>query len=248
MDYNNTSNPVFRESVFCEHDAQAMAMTVGGVVRKSFITLFLLLMGAAFAWTRSYTSAGEIGGKIALFSIVGLVLYFITIFNVNIAKVTVPLYAIVKGLIIGSISWLAQQYYPGIVVQAITGTFGVFAMMLLVYRAGIIRPNEKFATVLLLATAGVAFIYLADWMMTFFGSSGLSIIHGSSNFSIGFSVIVCAIAALNLLLDFEFIVQQSRVGAPEKLEWVAALGLLVTLIWVYLEILRLLLKLNSRRE
>jgi uncharacterized YccA/Bax inhibitor family protein len=223
-------------------------MTVDGVIRKSFITLFLLLAGAAFAWTRSYATVEEIGGKIILFSIGTLVLYFVTMFKPDMARITVPLYAIGEGFVIGAISWLAQKRYPGIVVQAATGTFGVFAVMLLVYRTGIIRPTEKFATLLFVATAGVAFIYFASWIMSFFGSPGLSIIHGSSNFSIGFSVVVCIIAALNLLLNFEFIVRQSRLGAPEKLEWIAALGLLVTLVWIYMEILRLLMKLRARND
>ncbi|MDR0418563.1 MAG: Bax inhibitor-1/YccA family protein [Puniceicoccales bacterium] len=248
MNYDHTSNPVFKESVFCPQDAQAMAMTVDGVIRKSFITLFLLLAGAAFAWTRSYATVEEIGGKIMLFSIGTLVLYFVTMFKPDIAKITVPLYAIGEGFVIGAISWLMQKRYPGIVVQAATGTFGVFAVMLFVYKAGIIRPTEKFATVLFVATAGIAFIYFVSWIMSFFGSPGLSIVHGSSNLSIGFSVVVCIIAALNLLLNFEFIVRQSRLGAPEKLEWIAALGLLVTLIWIYMEILRLLMKLRARND
>ncbi|MDR3317712.1 MAG: Bax inhibitor-1/YccA family protein [Puniceicoccales bacterium] len=248
MDYNNTSNPVLKETVFNVQDAESMPMTIQGVIRKSFIALLLLLGGAAFAWTRSYTSPEDITSKIALFSILTLVLYFITIFNFNIARFTVPLYAIGEGFIVGSVSWMAQKYYPGIVVQAVTGTFGVFLAMLLIYKAGLIRVNEKFTTVLCVATAGVCFIYLANWILTLFGSSGLSIIHSSSNIGIGFSVVVCIIAALNLLLDFEFVVHQSRTGAPKKLEWIATLGLLVTLIWVYFEILRLLMKLSGRRN
>jgi uncharacterized YccA/Bax inhibitor family protein len=245
MDYN-TSNPVFKDNVFGMHDANAAAMTVNGVIRKSFLTLFLLLAGAAFAWTRSYASVAEIGGKVVLFSIGTFVLYLITIFNANIARITVPIYALAEGFVIGAISLIFQKNYPGIVVQAVTGTCGVFAAMLIVYRTGLIRPTEKFAMVIFVATLGIAFIYLANFLMQSFGSSSLSIVHGSSNFAIGFSIFVCAIAALHLILDFEFIVRQSRLGAPEKLEWIAALGLLVTLVWLYIEILHLLAKIRNK--
>ncbi|MDR2371790.1 MAG: Bax inhibitor-1/YccA family protein [Puniceicoccales bacterium] len=246
MDNDHISNPVFRDSVFYSQDTQAIGMTINGVIRKSFIALLLLLAGAAFAWTRSYTSVAEINGKIMLFSIGTLVLYFITMFKPDIAKITVPLYAIGQGFIIGAASLFAQRIYPGIVVQASAGTFGVFAAMLFVYKTGIIRPSEKFIMVITMATLGVAFIYLADFLMAYFGGSGLSIVRDSSNIGIAFSAVVCIIAALNLLLDFEFIVRQSKLGAPEKMEWIAALGLLVTLVWIYLEIIRLLLKSKSR--
>lgn len=248
MDYDRTSNPVFRDSVFYAQDNQAMAMTIDGVIRKSFITLFLLLAGAAFAWTRSYATVEEIVGKIALFSIGTFVLCFITMFKPDIAKITVPLYAIGEGFVIGAFSWFMQKKYPGIVVQAATGTFGVFAAMLFAYKTGIIRPSEKFAMIIMVATCGIAFIYLANSLMLCFGASGLSIVRGSSNIGIAFSVFVCIIAALNLLLDFEFIVRQSKLGAPEKMEWIAALGLLVTLVWIYLEIVRLLMKLRTRNH
>jgi uncharacterized YccA/Bax inhibitor family protein len=246
MNYDRTSNPVFKESVFYPQDSQAM--TVDGVIRKSLIALLLLLAGAAFAWTRSYASAGEINGKIVLFSIGTFVLYLMTMFRPDIAKITVPLYALGEGFIIGAFSWLMQRIYPGIVVQAATGTFGVFVAMLIVYKTGIIRPSEKFATIIMVATFGIAFIYLADLLMAHFGGSGLSIVQGSSNIGIAFSVVVCIIAALGLLLDFEFIVRQSKLGAPEKMEWIAALGLLVTLVWIYLEIVRLLMKLRARSD
>ncbi|MDR2806671.1 MAG: Bax inhibitor-1/YccA family protein [Puniceicoccales bacterium] len=248
MDYSNTSNPVLKDNIFSIQDASSESMTIEGVLRKSLIAFCLLLGGAVFAWTRSYASIGDISGKIALFSIGAIALHFITIFNANIAKITVPLYAFLEGLILGSVSWMAQRYYPGIVIQAVTGTLGVFMAMLVVYRMGIIRPNEKFTMVLFVATAGIGFIYLANWLLSLLGFSGFSMLYGSSNIGIGFSVIVCIVAALNLLVDFEFIVRQSRTGAPQKLEWIATLGLLVTVIWLYFEILRLLMKFSTRRE
>jgi uncharacterized YccA/Bax inhibitor family protein len=248
MDYNRTSNPVFKDSVFYSQDTQSMAMTVDGVIRKSSIALLLLLAGAVFAWTRSYATIEEINGKAILFSLGTFVLYFITMFKPDIAKITVPLYAIGEGFVIGAISWLVQKRYPGIVVQAATGTFGVFAAMLFVYKMGIIRPSEKFAIIIIVATWGIAFIYLANLLMTYLGGSGLSIVRDSSNIGIAFSAVVCIIAALNLLLDFEFIVRQSKMGAPEKMEWIAAFGLLVTLVWIYLSIIRLLMKLKARND
>jgi uncharacterized YccA/Bax inhibitor family protein len=223
-------------------------MTVNGVIRKSFIALFLLLASAAYAWTRPYASGQEIFGKIALFSVISLVLNFVIIFNHNTARITVPLFALAEGFVIGAFSLMMQRRSPGIVVQAVTGTFGVFAAMLCIYKTGIIRPTEKFMIIISAAMLGIFFVYLANFIMVTCGSSGFSIVNGSSNLSIGFSVFVCIIAALNLIINFEFIVRHSKLGAPEKMEWIAAFGLLVTLIWIYLEILNLLRKLNCKRD
>ncbi|MDR1435146.1 MAG: Bax inhibitor-1/YccA family protein [Puniceicoccales bacterium] len=248
MNYDNTSNPILRDSVFDIRDAQTIPMTINGVVRKSFIALSLLLGGAAFAWTRSYTSVQDIAGKIVLFSIVVLALNLVTVFNHNVARITVPLYALAEGLVVGSFSLIMQKFYPGIVVQAVTGTIGVFASMLFIYKTGIYRPSDRFMTILFMASLGFSFIYLANFILSCLGFSGLHIISSSSPLGIAFSAIVCIIAALNLLIDFEFIVRQSKMGAPEKLEWIATLGLLVTVIWIYFEILNLLAKLYSKRD
>jgi uncharacterized YccA/Bax inhibitor family protein len=223
-------------------------MTINGVIRKSFIALFSLIGSAAFAWTRSYASLQDIINKIILFSIVALVLNFVAIFNHNTAKITVPLYALAKGFVIGSVSLIAQRFYPGIVVQAVTGTIGVFASMLFIYKTGIYRPSAKFTMILSTVILGFFFIYIANFALLCFGFSELPIISSASPMGIAFSVIACIVAALALLLDFEFIVRKSKMGAPEKLEWIATLGLLVTLTWIYFEILRLLAKLYSKRD
>lgn len=246
MEYKNTSNPIFQSKVFDVTGVYAERMTIDGVVRNSAILLVLLIGAAAYSWTRPYVSVNEIGAKTAMFSIAAFVVYLVTIFKQSIAKYTVPVYAILEGLVIGSVSMLFEKKYPGIVIQASVGTFGVLGAMLLLYRSGLIKVNEKFASVLFLATLGVGFIYLASWVMSLFGGSGFAFITSSSNVGIGFSVVVCIIAALNFMLDFEFIVQRARLGADKNMEWIASLGLLVTLIWVYLEILRLLAKLRDR--
>jgi uncharacterized YccA/Bax inhibitor family protein len=140
-----------------------------------------------------------------------------------------------------------EQLYPGIVSQAIFLTFGILASLLIAYKSGFIKPTENFKLGVAAATGGIAIIYMISWVMSFWGGS-IPLIHSSSTFGILFSVGVIIIAALNLVLDFDFIEQGAQMGAPKYMEWYGAFGLMVTLIWLYLEILRLLAKLNSRRN
>ena len=246
-------NPVFRGELFRKASEDVVAsgevMTINGTIKKSFIALLVLLSGAAFSWVRmGNCSLDVLGGRLLLFSILALVVYFVAVFRPDTARITVPLYALLEGFMIGSISWLMEKAIPGIVTQALMATVGVLAVMLLVYKTGIIRPTEKFTIVLVAATAAICLTYVIDLLMMCFGGSGFGFINSASPVSIAFSVVVCIIAALSLILDFEYIRRQSESNVPEQMEWLGALGLLVTLIWIYLEILRLLVKLNNRRN
>jgi len=177
----------------------------------------------------------------------GFVLALVTIFKQHLAKYTVPAYAILQGLALGGISKFFETMYPGIVTQAVMLTFGTLGALLLAYVSGLIKPTENFKLGIVAATGGIAFVYLISWVLSWFSVS-VPLIHSNSNMGILFSIGVVVIAALNLVLDFDFIEEGSEKGAPKYMEWYGAFGLMVTLIWLYLEILRLLAKLSSRRN
>ena len=158
-----------------------------------------------------------------------------------------PVYAIAEGLLLGGISAGFEARYPGIVVQAVGCTFGTLCCLLLAYQSGMIRATENFKLGIVAATGGIALLYLVTFLAGLFGFSLFSSLYGSGLVGVGFSVVVVAIAALNLVLDFDFIEQAADRGAPKYLEWYGAFALMVTLVWLYLEILRLLAKLNDRR-
>ena len=173
----------------------------------------------------------------------------VTIFKKTWAPYTVSGYALLEGLALGGISRIFEEQYPGIASQAIFLTFGILAALLLAYKTGLIKPTENFKLGVFAATGGIFIMYLISFIMSFFGS-GMSILNpnNASMLSIGFSLFVVVIASLNLVLDFDFIEEGADKGAPKYMEWYGAFGLLVTLIWLYLEILRLLAKLYSRRN
>jgi uncharacterized YccA/Bax inhibitor family protein len=175
----------------------------------------------------------------------GLAVGFTTIFKKEWSPVTAPLYCVLQGLFLGIISAIAEQRFPGIVFQAVSLTFGTLASLLLAYQTGLIKATENFKLGVTAATGGILMIYLINFVMSLFGS-GIPYIHESGTFGILFSLFVVVIAALNLVLDFDFIENGVEQKAPKYMEWYAAFGLLVTLIWLYLEILRLLAKMRSR--
>ena len=172
-------------------------------------------------------------------------MFVITMFKKHWSGITAPIYALLQGLAMGGISAIAEAQYPGIVIQAIGLTFGTLASLLFCYKTGIIKPTENFRLMVVSATMGIGVLYLVSFVMSFFGS-GIGFIHSNGLFGIGFSLFVVAIAALNLVLDFDFIEQGAEYNAPKYMEWFGAFSLMVTLIWLYLEILRLLMKLRSR--
>ena len=248
-----SGNPALSESTFLDLGSgtvvrrDADAMSLNGTVNKTAFLLVLVLATSMFTWSKAYAGAGAglmpwvWGGAIG-----GLVLALVTVFKKQWAPVTAPLYAAVEGLFIGAISAVFEQRFPGIVIQAVGLTFGTMAALLVAYRSGLIKATENFKLGVVAATGGIALLYLANIGMRLFGFEGMGFIHESSWIGIAFSGFVVVIAALNLVLDFDFIEQGVEQGAPKYMEWYAAFGLLVTLVWLYLEILRLLAKLQSR--
>jgi uncharacterized YccA/Bax inhibitor family protein len=239
-----TGNPALKESTFrgvARAHGEA-AMTLQGTVNKTGISLLILLAAAGFVWNSSnpqpFLFVGLIGGIIAA---------LVTVFKPTAAPITTPVYAAFEGLLLGALSFYFEQRYPGIVINAVALTFGTLAVLLAVYSTGLIRPSENFKLGILAATGAIGLLYLVSMVMGFFGKS-IPFIHDSSPIGIAFSLFVVGLAALNLVLDFDFIERGAASGAPKYMEWVGAFGLLVTLVWLYIEILRLLAKLQDRRR
>jgi uncharacterized YccA/Bax inhibitor family protein len=219
-------------------------MTVEGTVNKTGISLLILIIAAALSWNGAFGQ--ENLPAIMLTGLIGgLIVALVTVFKKEWAPVTTPLYAAFEGVLLGAISLVFNQRYPGIVFNAVALTFGVLAALLLAYRSGLVRPTENMKLGIAAATGGIALVYLVSMGLGFFGKT-MPYIHDSGPIGIGFSVVVVGIAALNLVLDFDFIERGAEVGAPKYMEWYGAFGLLVTLVWLYLEILRLLAKLQGK--
>ena len=237
-----SGNPSLNKNTFKSFTASSEnQMTLDGTVNKTGISLLILMLTATYTWNSPSLGLMIVGG------IGGFIVAMITIFKRHLSPITVPIYAALEGLMLGGVSMMFEQLYPGIVSQAIFLTFGILASLLIAYKSGFIKPTENFKLGVAAATGGIAIIYMISWVMSFWGGS-IPLIHSSSTFGILFSVGVIIIAALNLVLDFDFIEQGAQMGAPKYMEWYGAFGLMVTLIWLYLEILRLLAKLNSRRN
>ena len=237
-----SGNPVLTKKTFNNVSSSSSQMTIEGTVNKTALSLFLLV-------GTGYLTFNPINPAIIFTcGIGGFIVAIITVFKKQWAPITVPIYAILEGALLGGISFMYNSLYDGIVTNAIFLTVGILLSLLIAYRSGIIKPTENFKLGIFAATGGIAIVYLVNFIMGFFGSSmGIMQIDNASPISIGFSVVVVIIAALNLVLDFDFIEEGAENGAPKYMEWYGAFGLLVTLIWLYLEILRLLAKLNSRR-
>ena len=250
-----SGNPALQESTFLDLGTgtvvrnEAGTMSLNGTVNKTGILLLLTVLTAAYAWSQTMTPSGEVapGAGIYLWGgmIGGLVLALITVFKKTWSPITAPLYAVVEGFFLGSISAIYNAQFQGIVMQAVMLTFGIMFALLFAYRSGLIKATENFKLGVVAATGGVALIYLATIGLGFFGIK-IPYIHESGLIGIGFSLVVVVIASLNLVLDFDFIEKGVEVGAPKYMEWYGAFGLMVTLVWLYLELLRLLSKLQSR--
>lgn len=244
-----SGNPALSASTFDRFDVYepTQAMTVQGTAMKTGVLLVLAVVAAAFTWNQFLTNPQSaqiwmLGGVIG-----GLVIALVTVFKQEWAPVTAPIYAVAEGLFLGGISAMYNTFlYPGIVFQAVCLTFGTLFSLLVLYQTGWIRATENFKLGVVAATGGIGLVYLATIVLGFFGIS-IPMIHGNGLVGIGFSVFVVVIAALNLVLDFDFIEQGAQRGAPKYMEWYGAFGLMVTLVWLYIEILRLLGKLSDRR-
>lgn len=237
-----SGNPVLSKSTFTTTGRLSQTMTINGTVNKTALSL-LLMVGTGYLTFNSINPIILIGCGIG-----GFIVAIVTVFKKEWAPITVPIYAILEGGLLGGISFMYNSLYDGIVTNAIFLTVGILLSLLTAYRSGYIKPTENFKLGIFAATGGIAIVYLINFVMGFFGSSmGVMQIDNASPMSIGFSIVVVIIAALNLVLDFDFIEEGAEKGAPKYMEWYGAFGLLVTLIWLYLEILRLLAKINSRR-
>jgi uncharacterized YccA/Bax inhibitor family protein len=245
-----SSNPAlgadtFRASTFANRASGSDVMTIGGTVNKTGIALVVLMATAAWTWNLGRSGNPAVGGLTMVGVIGGFIAAIVTTFKKTWAPATTPVYAAFEGLALGGISVAFETRYPGLVGQAVFLTFGTLGALLLAYRSGLVKATENFKLGVFAATGGIALVYFVGFIMSFFGS-GIPLIHGGGMVGIGFSLFVVGIAALNLVLDFDFIEQGAAAGAPKYMEWYGAFGLLVTLVWLYLEILRLLSKLQQR--
>lgn len=244
-----TSNPAFGAKVYnnAVSRTEGTTMTVNGTITKTAFLVLLTMAGATYTWGKFSTSpelaqTWMIGGAIG-----GFIAALVIIFKRNLAPYVAPIYAVLEGLFLGAISAFFHTMFPtdAIVIRAVALTFGVLFAMLMLYRAGIIKATEKFRSGVMMATGGVALVYFVTFIANMFGAN-ITFMHESSLLSIGISLVIVVIASLNLILDFDFIEKGSKAGLEKNMEWYGAFGLLVTLVWLYIEILRLLSLLAGR--
>lgn len=219
-------------------------MTIGGTVNKSFIMLILLSVAAFITWN-AYNEGVEVMPLVFGAVILGLIFALVTTFVKKAAVVTAPIYAVLEGVVIGGISAYYETAFEGITQQAVLLTLGVFAGMLFIYKSRIVRVTNKFRNGVIAATIGIGIMYLLSFILSFFGVQ-IPYLHDASPIGIAISVGIVIVASLNLMLDFDYIERGARSGAPKYMEWYSAFALIVTLVWLYLEIIRLLAKINRR--
>lgn len=248
-----SKNPFFRTKSFTNTSAVKDAsivvdyndtMTVSGTINKSFIMLLLLVATAFGTWTLAFNGYNPIvlaiGG-----AIIGMILVLVSTFKPHLSTYLAPAYALFEGLFIGGISAIFEAMYPGIVINAVGATFVTFLVCLGLYRYRIVKVTEKFRSIVVAATIAIAVYYLITWLLSMF-TSFVPVHYGNSWMSIGISVFVIVIASLNLFLDFDQIEKGANERMPKYMEWYGAMGLMITLVWLYIEFLRLLSKLSSR--
>ena len=250
-----TSNPALGDKTFRDLSGggfgsaidAANRMTLSGTVNKTGILLACTFATAAYTWYRFALTRdpADVAGLLLLGVFGGFICAMVTVFKKEWAPITAPIYALLEGLFLGGVSAMFDLRYPGIAIQAVGLTFGTLLVLLMAYSTGMIRLNDKMRLGIVAATGGIAVFYLVQMVMGFFGIH-LIAINGSGPIGIGFSLFVCAIAALNLVLDFDLIEKGVNYGAPKYMEWYGGFGMMVTLVWLYLEILRLLSKMRSR--
>jgi uncharacterized YccA/Bax inhibitor family protein len=242
-----TSNPALNENTFDGRVAVAgEAMTLQGTVNKTGVLLLCVVITSAWTWGIAHSQTPEaalpwmMGGLVG-----GLVFALVTIFKKEWSPVTSPIYALCEGLVLGGISALLERTYPGIAIQAMGLTFGVTAVMLMLYRTGVLRATPKFTVGVVAATGGIFVVYMVDLVLGMFGRH-VPLLNSAGPLGIGVSAVIVIIAALNLILDFDFVETGVHARAPKYMEWYGAFGIMVTLVWMYMEILRLLSKVRQR--
>jgi uncharacterized YccA/Bax inhibitor family protein len=255
MPLMKTSNPALSQNTFRDLASsqyggameQTARMTLSGTVNKTGVLLICALATAAWTWHQFIQSRdmGDVAPMLMVGVFGGLICAMVTIFKKEWSPVTAPMYALLEGLVLGGLSAIFDLRYPGIAIQAVSLTFGTLFVLLLAYSSGVIKVTQKFRLGVVAATGGIMVFYLLQMVLGIFGIRFLTV-NGAGPIGIVFSLFVVGIAALNLVLDFDFIEQGVRYGAPKYMEWYGAFGIMVTLVWLYLEILRLLSKMRSR--
>lgn len=243
-----TSNPILNDRAFervSPIGSDSQAMTAQGAVNKTCFLTALLMLTAGCSWMATVNQLVHPMILIAAGGILGLITALVIIVSNKTAPFLAPIYVIFEGTLLGSVSSFAENYYHGIVAQAVALTFGVLFLMLVMYKTEVIKVTQKFRMGIIAATGAIFIVYLVSFILSFFGVH-VPFIYESGLIGIGFSLFVVTIAALNLVLDFDFIDQGAQMSLPKYMEWYAAFGLMVTLIWLYIEILNLLAKLRSR--
>lgn len=248
-----SSNPALKEGAFegfydspagAGQSASAGLMSIDGTINKTGILLLLVIATAAISWQEAMSGGALVGAYTVGGAIVGLIFALITTFKKTWAPITAPLYALAEGFFLGGISAQFAAQYSGIVIQAVALTFGTLFVLLGVYRAGLIKVTEKFRAGVVAATGAIFMVYMLSFVLQMFGIA-IPYIHSGGIIGIGVSLLVVGVASMNLILDFDMIERYSG-RAPKYMEWYGAFGLMVTLVWLYLEFLRLLSKLQSR--
>jgi uncharacterized YccA/Bax inhibitor family protein len=250
-----TSNPALSDKTFQGLSGSGYGgaidatsrMTLSGTVNKTGVLLLCAFATAAWTW-HTFTLSRDMADVAPMLMVGvfgGFICALVTIFKKEWSPITAPIYALLEGLFLGGISAVFDFRYPGIAIQAVGLTFGTLFVLLIAYSSGMIKVTDKMRLGIVAATGGIALFYLLEMVLGFFGFHFVAI-NGSGFIGIAFSLFVCAIAALNLVLDFDFIERGVNSGAPKYMEWYGAFGIMVTLVWLYLEILRLLSKLRSR--
>jgi len=247
-----SGNPALGEKIFKKsiETQYAETMTERGTLNKFGLMLILLVAAASFTWKAAAEGKNVIGWMIGG-AIVGLILVLIISFKPQFSGYLAPVYALAEGVFLGAISAYYNDAFaekaPGIVMQAVGITFGIVIAMFALYRFGIIKATQKFKAIVFTATAGIAMFYVIAMVLRMFNIQ-MPLIHESSTFGIIFSLVVVGIASLNLIMDFDMIEQGVAMGAPKYMEWYGAFGLMVTIVWLYIEVLRLLSKFAGKKD
>lgn len=249
MDLQKSGNPIFKEDTFkrISFDQQDQeVMTLQGTVNKTGILLLFVAIGAIYSW--NYASSIETWDQLKMYAIGCSIAAFICAialtFKKEWAMYLAPAYSILQGVSLGIISCLMNYIFPGIALQALTITLAIFAVMFFAYKFRILQATPMFTKVIVISTIGIAAVYMISMIASMFGTT-IPYLHDNSPIGIGISLFIVAIASLNFILDFHYIEENVKNGAPKNMEWYGAFGLIVTLVWLYIEILRLLSKLRS---
>jgi len=242
FNFKQSRNPFLKESALQKASvtfdrAEGSSMTINGAINKTMILFFIMLITTVISYSMPnnlFLFVGAIGGLIAV---------IVASFKRSLSPFLAPIYALLEGLFVGTISAYYAAQFNGIIIHAVTLTISMLFLMLIIYRLKIIKVNNKFRMGVIMATGAVVVVYLMSWILGMFGIN-MPFIHEGGMMGIGISLVIIGIAALNLLLDFDMFEKGQEYGAPKYMEWFAAMGLLITLVWLYIEFLRLLAILN----